>query len=303
MKYQYYKIDNIVFIEADNEHGLKIVISPTGAAIYAIYFDGEIMNVTPKDKLVFMDKKSKLGKSVGPISPYKLINKDDIYQIDGKEYKYLKENKDIEYVISHFLFNNKPILDTHVFSGSYVFKKKKMKDGLPGNIQYFISYAISDYSNEIYIDVKALSDSTTPMSIHNELCFSLGSKNLNELYLTIPTNQVIDQGELQEVNKELDFRKKKNVSTRVGGYDNFYRMINKEPIILENSKYKMELNTDYEYVKIETDNNEVSYESLQNDNKVHRGVKIIPHVNPLEENYISKAKRFHQITTIKFYKK
>ena len=48
-----------------------------------------------------------------------------------------------------------------------------MEDGLPGNINYYISYTMSNTKNELLVDYRAISDTYTPAYISNIFPFLL----------------------------------------------------------------------------------------------------------------------------------
>lgn len=205
-------------IEADNENGLKILVSPVGASIKSITFNDVEMLNTPKDNLEFFSKESTLGKTLGPVLNGKLN-----YEIGRKAYSF---NKD--YSLNHVLFVGTPFLDKKLFSMTYSYNKKNMKDGLPGNVKYYISYSMATGRNEILIDYRAMSDKPSPISISNDIKFLLGSENEKDLFITIKNNKKMRLDEILLENIDLE---KTN-----------------EPIIIENSNFKLTIENDYEFL-------------------------------------------------------
>ena len=216
MIYKTVKFNKINMIEADNESGLKILVSPVGASIRSITFNGVQMLDVPKNDIDFFSKESTLGKTLGPI-----LNDNLNYEIAGKSYSF---NKD--YSLNNVLFVGTPFLDKKLFSMTYSYNKKNMKDGLPGNIKYYISYSMATGRNEILVDYRAMTDRPTPINISSDIKFILGNENLKDLFVTLP-----------------DSRKKQLEEIILNNIDLYG---SKKPIIIEDSKFKLEIETDYD---------------------------------------------------------
>ena len=162
MIYKTYKSNGITFLRATNEVGLSLLFCPIGAAIKSISVDNNELFLTPKSVQNFLSSDNLLGKTINP-----LFDNDEI-DIRGDKYQ-LKKN----FQISRFYFNAKPLLDNNYFYIQYSFSKKKMEDGLPGNINYYISYTMSNTKNELLVDYRAISDTYTPAYISNIFPFLL----------------------------------------------------------------------------------------------------------------------------------
>lgn len=283
MKYQKITFNKIDMIEADNENGLKIIVSPIGAALRSIVFNDEEMLVTPKQNSEFFEPTSALGKTSGPIlknSESRLLN------INNKDYIY-----DEKYHMGSFIFKSNPYMDKKIFSILYSFKKKKMKDGLPGNIDYYVGYSMGPSDSVLLVDYRAVVSEETPVSISNNIMFSLAAKHFNELYLTVPSSLVLNENEYVQAPRELDFQKKKNcVSSEV---DHTYKIKSSElPIVLESQKYRLEITLyDYDCVHINSDNG------------LNRGIAISPIDDPLGDNLVNKKTIYHRQVLYKFIKK
>ena len=325
MKINYSRLGEIPIIEADNGLGLKVYFSSYGASIYAIYFDGKIMTLTPKNAKGFARGDIYYGKTIGAIAGRvkngKVIINDKEYQITPNEGGNALHGGD--YAVSKFLFAGKITNNNNTaFSIRYVFKKKKMKDGLPGNIEYIISYYLSANDNQLIIDLRAIPSEDTPISLTNHSYFCLGDENINNLLLTIPASKFISPDEkelimkdIRDVNEIMDFRKKKPITrdinddylmnSRTKGYDHFFLLDdNKEPIILENSKYKLEITSDMDGTIIYSDNYEDGCDVVNTKtNLIHRAVAIEPEDSPLKDHIIKKGDMYHKQITYKFFKK
>lgn len=250
MHYKTLKFNKINMIEADNESGLILLVSPVGASIRSMTFDGIQMLDIPKNDVDFFSKESTLGKTLGPI-----LNGNLNYEIAGRAYSF---NKD--YSLNNVLFAGTPFLDKKLFSMTYSYNKKNMKDGLPGNVKYYISYSMATGRNEILVDYRVMTDKPTPINLSNNIRFILGSEDVNDLFVTIPPS-----------------RKKKFDEISL---DNVDLTNSKNPIIIENTEIKLEIESDYNYL----------IESRFSD-------------NPNHENILEKGAIYHRQILYKFFKK
>ena len=216
MRYKTVKCNKINMIEADNESGLKLLDCPVGASIRSITFNGLQMLNVPNDDIEFFSKESTLGKTLGPI-----LNDNLKCEIAGKAYCF-----DKNYSLNNVLFAGTPFLDKKLFSMTYSYNKKNMKDGLPGNVKYYISYSMATGRNEILIDYRAMSDRPTPINISNDIEFLLGSDDINDLFITFKDNR---RRKLSEILLETIALENTN-----------------NPIIIENENIKVEIESDYD---------------------------------------------------------
>lgn len=319
MQYKKLNVEKYRFIEVTNTNGLKVVFSSSGAGIVAIYLNDEIMTVSPKHLSLFNNHQMYNGKIIGPIYGYL---KDEKINIRGQEYLLSNNYKeDIKihnglYSLNNYSFSPQFNFGDKVFSCVFHFKKKKMMDGLPGTIHYYVTYALSDYNNEITLDLKAISDSPTIISMTNHLAVCLGSENLDTLFLTIPSEEYLETDpntheylSYKKVDTIFDFQKKKQVGkniseTQSNGYENYF-LFRKSglPVILENAKYKLEVESDYDGVHINTDNIPDEIEMENTTRKYHRGVVIAPNINPLEVKNYAKGELYHHQIVYRFIKK
>lgn len=164
MKYKTHIINKLNLLEVDNERGLRIIFSPIGASIRDIYFNDKKVTLSPEKTVDFLDQKNILGK------PIELTDNSKVFIHNDKEYK-----KDKRYVVSNYCFQSRPYMDKKVFSIMYIFGKKKMMDGLPNNVNYYISYSFGESDNVLLVDYRVMADIPTPMSLANNLVFNLGN--------------------------------------------------------------------------------------------------------------------------------
>ena len=210
MEYKNYKYSGINFIRATNKNGLSIIFCPVGASIKSISLDGNELILTPKDATGFLNKDNILGKFRGPVSEESIL-------LNGKNYTFSDK-----WNTSSFIFNARPLYENNYFFVQYSFSKKKNEDGLPGNVKYLISYTLSDSSNDLLVDIKALSDADTPISLTNKIPFIFTKK----------------LGDDKTLNLENEFS---NIEVTLTGYDHFEineEVIEETPVINVSPKDK-----------------------------------------------------------------
>ena len=319
------KIGDIPLIEADNGLGLKVRFSSYGATIYSIVFDGKIMTLTPKEVKDFARKDNFYGKTVGPIAGRV---KEGLVEINGVTYQMDKNEGENtlhggDFSVNKFLFTGKVTNNNDVaFSIRYTFTKKKMKDGLPGNVKYMISYYLSATENLLLCDYKVIPDDDTVIALTNHSYFCLGDKNIDNLYLTNPASKFVHPNvddllpeELREVTPVMDFRTRKRIklgiddpylkNSKTNGYDHYYLKDDiKAPIILENSSYKLEITSTFEGAQIYTDNypDNVAVYNTKEDT-FNRAVAIEPMDNPLDRKITGKKDMYQREIIYRFFKK
>ena len=325
MKIKYTRLGEIPIIVADNELGLKVYFSCYGASIYAIFFDGKIMTLTPKTSKGFARSDIYFGKTIGAIAGRV---KDGKVEINGKTYQmFTNDGKNTlhggDFCVSKFLFNGKVMNNNETaFSIRYLFKKKKMKDGLPGNVEYIVSYYLSAKENLLLCDMKAIPNEDTLISMTNHSYFCLGDENLNNLLLTIPAKRFVHPNEEDLIMTEerdiipcLDFNKRKPimrdiedpylVNSKTFGYDHYFVLDDsKKPVILENQHYKLEIISDMEGIVIYSDNYPDECEVVNTKTcKTHRGIALEPEDHPHKLMVTKKGDTYHREIIYKFIKK
>ena len=209
MKIRSVRIGSVPLIEADNGLGLRVQFSTFGASIYAIYFDNKIMTLTADNAKDFARPDIYYGKTIGAIAGR---IKDGIVNINNKTYA-MKTNEGLnvlhggDYCVSRYLFAPKITNNSDVaFSIRYTFTKKKMKDNLPGNVKYIISYYVSAKENLILCDMRAQSNEDTIVALTNHSYFCLGDKDINNLILTVPAKKYVEPNKVNlvpEVEKDI----------------------------------------------------------------------------------------------------
>lgn len=326
MKTKYLRFGDIPLIEIDNELGLRVQLCAFGATIYAIYFNDELMTLTPKLTKDFVLPNIYYGKTIGAIAGRV---KNGIVKINDKEYQLqLNEGENAlhggKYCASRYLFERKITNNNSIaFSVRFAFKKQNMKDGLPGKVEYDISYYVSAKDNVLLLSMRAFSNKDTVLALTNHSYFNLGEPNIDNLYLTIDADKFVHPNEkdllpeeLRHVDDVMSFKKSKRViqdinnkylrESKTKGYDHFYLFNNndnKNKITLENKKYKLEISSTFEGSQIYTDNYEDGAKVLGTDAKLHRAIAIEPMDNPLDRKVLKKKELYNKEIMYTFSKK
>lgn len=324
MKIEFTKLNKQRIIVLDNEIGLKLFIVNNGASLFKIVFDNKVMNLVPKQWPDFFRKDIYYSKTIGPI-PNRI--KDGIVTIDGKDYQ-MQQNEGNNTLhsgdlgLSNFVFSyNGKIQNENILAVNFILRTRKMKNGLPGNILYQVTYAIFAKENKFQILFNAHSDDDTMLSMTNHLFFTLGDSNLSDMSLTIPSHKYIESNkdnllpiEVKEIIPCLDFQKGKKImkdindeylqNHRTKGYDHcFIKDKGDKPIILENTNYKLTINSEFDSVQIYTDNYPDNVEVLTSEEKFNRGVAIEPEDNLLGDHSLKKNDDYSRLIEYKFEKK
>ena len=187
MKYKTHVVNKLNLLDVDNEHGLRIIFSPIGASIRDIYFNDVKITLSPEKTIDFLDAGNTFGK------PVEFVDNSKPFSYNGKEYQ-----KDNKYVVSSYCFQSRPYMDKKVFSIMYIFGKKKMMDGLPNNVNYYISYSFGEAENTLLVDYRVMADIPTPVSLSNNLVFNLG----NDAKVTLNAKETTSFDEVIEINDQ-----------------------------------------------------------------------------------------------------
>lgn len=325
MKIEFTAFNKQKVIVLDNEIGLQIFLVNGGASVWKVVFDGKIMNLVPKTWPEFFNKNIYYGKTIGPIANRvkggKVVIDDKEYQMEQNEGENTLHSG--TYGLSNHAFSFSGAIRNEKFHAiSYTLKTRKMKNGLPGNIVYQVTYVIYPNENKFSILYSARSDADTVMSLTNHLFFTLGDSNLDDMYMTIPAHKFVytDKNslipvEVKDVPNCLDFQKSKKLTKdindpfikdhRTNGYDHCF-VLNKgckDPVILENSKYKLSITSDFDSVQIYTDNYGDDNVVLTSTEKVCRSVAIEPEDNIYESHPLKKGEQYSRQIDYKFEKK
>lgn len=315
MKKKYVKLTKkIKGISISNDVGLEVVFSDLGASIYAIKYMGEIMTLTPINFKDFVRNDIYYGKTIGPVANR---IKDGVVTINNQTYQMEKNegNNTLHSGIlglSNRVFAHKIEKKKNYIIVSFTCSNKHIKDGgLPGNIKFNIVYLIKKDEPTLNVSFFASSDEDTLIHMTNHSYFCLGDKNIDKLELTIPADKYIETNKLdlipigeKEVSNALDFRNKKKIikdindkalqKHRAKGYDHHFIFNNDNPlIILENERYKLEIETDFDGVQIYSENYSVDFETLTSKQMIHQGVAIEPQDSILDRKITRKKPGYY----------
>ena len=164
MKYRNYIVNKVGFIEVENNLGLKVIFTAAGAGVFKIYFNDEEITSNAEKELEFLSHDNLNGKTIGPRQ---------LQSIKINEVEYVRKP---EYDLSNLFFACYPNFQKTLFMVQYSFKKKKLLDGFPGKVTYYVTYVIKDDLNELIVDYRALSNDKTPLFMSHKLLLSLGNE-------------------------------------------------------------------------------------------------------------------------------
>ena len=322
MKFDYEKVGDINLIKLENDLGLKVLLSKTGAAIYAIYLDDVLMTLTPASLKDFYKNNAYYGKTVGPIANR---IKDGLLKVGEETYQF-EQNEGNNCLhsgkngLSNVIFDIANIHDKND-SITVIFKylPKPGNSELPGHIIYQIAYTISNKDNTLEISFNVMNDMDSAFALTNHSYFTLGDKNIHNLTLTIPSHRFVETGKedlipIQErdILPCLDFNVGKNLmkdimdaylqNHRSFGYDHCF-LLDKGKIKLENDKYILNITTDFPAVQIYSDNYKDGIKMIGTEEECHRGVAIEPQDSILTRDFVKKGSVYCRNIVYNFVKK
>jgi aldose 1-epimerase len=190
---------------------------------------------------------------------------------------------------------------------------------LPGKTSFTVTYTISNVDNSIYVTLNGLADKKTIISMTNHAYFNLGEPNLEKISLKLPSKSFIETRETdliplreREILPCLDFNRPKRIlndiddpylkNHRSFGIDHCFKLDSKN-LSLESLKYKLEIETDFKYVQIYTDNYEDGVKMIGTEDKHYRGVAIEPQDSILNRELTEKNTPYQRYILYKFSRK
>ena len=277
---------------------LRVIFHPLGAAIYAIYFNDEIMTTTPEYEKDFLKENIYHGKTIGPISGR---IKDGQLIVNGKTYCYSKNEG------NNTLHGGRDGLSTKMFDYNlkndgvdFIYKDDKC--------QYLICYTLSS-DDSLLLEFNITSKEDIPLALTNHSYFCLGDSALDNLVLMIPAHKFIevDRQDMIPLKEKgiipcLDFNDGKLVikdindeylqSSKTKGYDHPFIFNDEQLVKLSNDKYELDITTSFKSVLIYSDNYEDGVKMINSSNQTHRGIAIEPQDNQLERTTYHNYHRF-----------
>ena len=298
MKVDNIKTNGICVNRIINNDGIVFVFSTRGASLLFIE-DGENHLVrNTRDIKDFLRPNCYYGKTIGRVANRikgcKIRLNDEVYLLDNNEGGNVLHggmnglsNKNFTYSIDS---------DEHNIILTYSYLSLDLEGGFPGNLFVQVRYIIALTGIEYKIEFYAKSDLDTTVSLTNHTYFTLGSDDISDLYFRLDSDRYLEVDdeliatEIRDVNEVMDFRKERRFIDEIdnpilhrgklNGYDHFFYFIDKgmdkNNITLENSKYKLDIFTDFEGCQIYTSNFEDGFELFPPCNPLRHSVAIEP---------------------------
>ena len=289
-----------------SKSGLKVTLSSLGAGIFSIYYDKDIMTVTPKKEKDYLKDNIYHGKTIGPVVGR--IEKGQL-TIDGKTYSY-----DVN-EFGNTLHGGPQGLSTKEFNYneqfdgvSFTYKDK--------DIYYQVVYKLKD--NELLVKFTATPVRPVPIALTNHSYFCLGEKSIDDLYLQVKAHRFIetrkedlipleekdiipciDFNELSKVNKDIDNPYLKD--HRSNGIDHSLVREDNSPVILEGSKYRLEIETDFETIQLYSYNYPDGVVMENTKEEIYKGIAIEPQDHFLKRKIYSQP--YQRYIKYTFFKK
>lgn len=299
----------------------SVTFSTLGASIVQIKYKNDNLIYSPKETSNLAKPDFYYGKTIGPIAN-RVEN--GLVQIDGNNYfmsinegsNSLHSGKD---GLSHKYFDY--VIDEDNYLVEFYYKKIDLEDGLPGNIIYKVTYAIKHM--QIKLNFQVVSDKNTMISLTNHTYFCLKDKDINNLFLTTSCDRYVAVNESTLIPKEikkvpeyLDFNTRKNIGDTIKkvrcsnkeyiGHDYDLIFKNKKPnnsIVLEDSSYILEIETDFPGFQFYTDNHENPYDFLDISLKKWGSVAIEPCDTILDRKILKASQKYERKIIYRFKEK
>ena len=306
------------FVEIKNNIGMRVVFSTLGASIFAIYINDKIMTLTPVEVSDFLKKNCYYGKNIGPIANR---IKEGKMELNGHKIQFaINEGNNTLHSSSSSISDLEFEIDKNNLTNRYHLIRFSLKSknlpGLRGSIIYRITYKLHLNRNvlELMYDAKPTSDSV--ISLTNHAYFCLGSDNIENARLMIPTNEYVEPNKedliylgKKEIIPCLDFNKKKKiakdinnpylVNSRTNGYDHCF-LLNGDRIVLENIEYRLDIISDFKAVQIYSDNYDDHIKVVNSLRPTHRAIAIEPMDDPFNKEVVLKNSHYKRKIVYKF---
>ena len=292
-------------ITLKSKSGLKVTLSSLGASIFSIYYDKDIMTVTPKKEKDFLLEKIYHGKTIGPVA--NRIEKGKL-TIDGQTFSYDINEGENTLHGGHNGLSTKEFNYNEQFDGvSFTYKDK--------DIYYQVVSKLKD--NELLVKLTATPVRPVPIALTNHAYFCLGESSLKELSLQIKSHRYIDSRkedliplEEKESPSCLDFNELKKVmfdidnpflkDHRSNGID--HSLVLDDPlIILEGNKYRLEITSDFETVQLYSYNYPDGVVMENTKDEIYKGIAIEPQDHFLKRKIYSQP--YQRYIKYAFFKK
>lgn len=292
-------------ITLKSKSGLKVTLSSLGAGIFSIYYDKDIMTVTPKKEKDYLLEKIYHGKTIGPVA--NRIEKGKL-TIDGQTFSYDINEGENTLHGGHNGLSTKEFNYNEQFDGvSFTYKDK--------DCYYQVVYKLKD--NELLVKLTATPIRPVPIALTNHAYFCLGESSLKELSLQIKSHRYIDSRkedliplEEKDLPECLNFNELKKVmfdidnpflkDHRSNGID--HSLVLDDPlIILESNKYRLEITSDFETVQLYSYNYPDGVVMENTKDETYKGIAIEPQDHFLKRKIYSQP--YQRYIKYTFFKK
>ena len=307
-----------------NDDGYEFLFSPLGAALVYIKNGETYFTRNAKTHEDFKRRNCFYGKTIGRtanrIRGNIIIVNDEKYGLANNEGNNVLHGG--TYGLSNCYFQLKTVINSDSISIVYSYTSPSGESGFPGDLHVEVTYSIKAQGCEIELGYVAFSNQDTLCGLTNHSYFTLGSQDLNDLYLQINGSKYIDvddemiAAKIKEVTPCLDFRKAKRIirdidekeinRDRLKGYDHYFYFDdvddNKVNVVLQNKNYQLEISTNFEGVQIYTTNFDDGFDLFPECNRIRNSIAIEPSDNHLKLHYLKKNEKYERHITYKIKK-
>lgn len=317
-----FKENNLEFIKVKNNAGLEVTFCSLGAAIFSISFSGDFMTYNPKNSREFHRKNVYHGKTIGRVAGRITGNK---ITIDDKTYILAaNEGENVLHggngAFSEKVFSSKTYSDNQYTHVVYSYLSKDGESGFPGEATVEVCYLIANDEPSLIVEFNCKVSKKCPISLTNHSYFCLGEKNIDNLKLKVDASKYILMNnndltlkETTPVPSYLDFRDFKSLVEDINvkeinqgklcGYDHILLLDKNGEVVLESTKYKMNISTDLDTIVFYTDNYDARFEANNSNEILRRGVALEPQLNPLKDRILKPGEEYRHFIKYSFQNK
>lgn len=297
-----YQEKGVDFIKVLNNTSLDVTFCNLGASIYQIKYLGDYMIMSTKNVDDFLKPEVYYGKTIGRVAGR---IKDSVLWVDNVPY-FLATNVGQTNVCLHggmfglstCRFNYEYHMEGHNFVLTFTYHSMHLESGFPGEVDFKIIYVINELTNNIHIELHAVSDRNTIMNLTNHCYFCLGENTNKNLSLQMDSNRFVEVDSKtfvplceKEVDGIRDFRNGLSFDRYIddqklaylGGYDQHFCFSSdgENVIHLKGKKYFVDICSNYSGAQIYSDN-KINVPSLSSPYLNRRSVAI-----ELEDSHVS----------------
>ena len=320
MKLDTVRIDGAPYTKVITDDGYEFLFYRLGASLINIRHGADYLLRSVFYRRDFHRKDCYHGKTIGRTANRLRGHK---FKIEDQNYDFANnEGENVHHGgldgLSNHFFDLDTSFGTNYIDLIFTYLSPHLESGYPGNLNVKVTYRIYDKGCAYDIYYEANSDLDTLLNLTNHAFFTLGSKNINDLYLKVNGHKYLEVDEElipiedRDLIPALDFREFKNLTKdiedpsinwgRLQGYDHFLFFDNPSLYVtnvsLRNNKYQLDIQTDFQGVQIYTSNHEFPYPLFPNTNEVRNAVAIEPCDNYLSFRYQRKNETY--LRTIRY---